>query len=346
MPPIAHILPRLLCSRTVRYDQNFAGWTSDIYANPQKGGVVTEGGSRWYQGYDSDSGSTKLVMTWLYALRAAYARGEVPFVPGMILSWELNVGNSHTRWHWSTPDDTAEPTIPWDAHMHWDHTPVSYTEAALIQQYTKGTAPFYCVNTYMEQSYMFTADNYTVIGAQQPNTPLCPLDSDETIGDAIYELSFWPTQTSLIRFITHSTDSGQSRSGYHVHVNMMAQLLTIGKLSNGNWSTHAQYNFSSLECGVATNGWNILRVIVSKGSLDVYLNPMASEAMAGGIVPRLSWYDSDALPAGEVELTVNGGDVRVDYFSATKIEAFGEYVRVPGEANRQQQKLSALVASE
>ena len=82
-----------------RYDQNFAAWTSDIYANVQKGGVVTEGGSRWYQGYDTDAGSTKLVMTWLYALRAAYGRGDVPFVPGMIVSWELSVGNSHTRYN-------------------------------------------------------------------------------------------------------------------------------------------------------------------------------------------------------------------------------------------------------
>ena len=68
-----------------RYDENFVGWTNDVYANVSKGGVVTEGGSRWYQGYDSDAGSVKIVMTWLSALRAAYAKGEKPFYPGMII---------------------------------------------------------------------------------------------------------------------------------------------------------------------------------------------------------------------------------------------------------------------
>ena len=329
-----------------RYDQNFAGWTSDIYANPQKGGVVTEGGSRWYQGYDSDAGSTKLVMTWLYALRAAYTNGEVPFVPGAIVSWELNVGNSHTRWHWSTPDGTPEPSIPWDAHMHWDHTPVSYTEAALIQQYTKGTSPFYCVSTYMPQSYNFTADNFTVIGEQQMRTPLCTLGDDEVIGDAIYELSFWPGQASTMHLITHASGSGTSMSSYSFSVFTKNKVLSIGKMSNGQYSGKAHFDYSTLDCGVPSNGWNILRVIVANGTADVYLNPMASEAMAGGIRPRLSWRDSGALAAGKVEMRVTGDEVRVDYFSATKLDAFGQYVRLPGEQNSRQEARGEQLASE
>ncbi len=68
-----------------RYDENFIGWTNDVFANVAKGGVVTEGGSRWYQGYDSDAGSVKTVMTWLSAVREAYYKGEKPFYPGMII---------------------------------------------------------------------------------------------------------------------------------------------------------------------------------------------------------------------------------------------------------------------
>ena len=45
----------------------------------------------------------------------AALRGAAPFVPGVMLNWELMVGNSNTRWHWATPDGTAEPGLPWDA---------------------------------------------------------------------------------------------------------------------------------------------------------------------------------------------------------------------------------------
>ena len=41
------------------YDTNFPGWTSAVFSNPSKGGLVTEGGSRWYQHSSGDAGSVK-----------------------------------------------------------------------------------------------------------------------------------------------------------------------------------------------------------------------------------------------------------------------------------------------
>mmetsp|Transcript_65223 Transcript_65223/g.129054 ORF Transcript_65223/g.129054 Transcript_65223/m.129054 type:complete len:147 (-) Transcript_65223:53-493(-) len=55
-----------------------------------------------------------------------------PFVPGVMMQWEMLVGHSMTRWHWGSAEGTAEPAIPWDAHMFPDGTPVSYTEAAAV----------------------------------------------------------------------------------------------------------------------------------------------------------------------------------------------------------------------
>ena len=224
---------------------------------------------------------------------------------------------------------------------------MSYTEAGLIQQYTKGTAPFLCLSTYMPDSYNFTADNYTTIGAKQPRTPLCELADDEAIGDAIYELSFWPHEKYLVRLLTHASGSGNSSSGYYVElVSLASNTLLLSRLYNGYPTIVSRFNYSTLESGVVTDGWNLLRVVVSNGSVEVYLNPTASEAMAGGILPRLSWTDSDPLPPGKVLLSDNGGELRVDYFSATKLDAFGQYVRLPQaraekERSQQQQTVTA-----
>lgn len=83
-----------------------------MYVNVTKGAVITEAGSRWYQPpFPGDQGSTLLVVNFLEALTARVASGTAPYVPGAMISWELMVGNSHTRWHWNSPDGAAEPAI-------------------------------------------------------------------------------------------------------------------------------------------------------------------------------------------------------------------------------------------
>ena len=101
---------------THKYTSNMDQWNQIVFENPFIGGFVSEGGSRWYQGYPSDSGSPLMVVNWLQALRLYYANCKlairpctvdghgVSFVPGVMISWELMVGNSNTRWHWNTKD--------------------------------------------------------------------------------------------------------------------------------------------------------------------------------------------------------------------------------------------------
>ncbi len=237
----------------------------------------------------------------------------------------MNVGNSHTRWHWSTPDNSSEPTVPWDAHLFTDQTPISYTEAGLIQSYTRGTEPFYTVNTYMPNSYNNTRDFYLTIPTDRP-AQVGPTPTT----NGIYELSFWPNKTSSFSLYTHAVST--LATGYEFKVDLATLTLSVFRHSAGQSTELAMWSYSQMECGVVSNGWNILRVIVVGGELDVYLNPMATDAAsADGIQPRVSAVDPTPLQAGLSIVSSTGGGARVDYFSISKLDAYGEYVKLPGK---------------
>ena len=136
-------------------------------------------------------------MVWYYAVRDAFLAGDkkTPWIPGQFISWELIVGNSHTRWHWGTPDHTPEPTIPWDAHMHANGIPISYTESGMILNYTQGINNFYYINTFMPHSYMNTQDEYMTISKSTVNA------FNVNLGDGLYELSVWPNEQFIVYYL-------------------------------------------------------------------------------------------------------------------------------------------------
>ena len=113
-----------------------SGWAKALYSDPEKGAVVTEGGSRWFQPdpgpatgaktNQADQGSPLTVINFFEALRSEKRAGKRPYVPGAIVCWEAMVGNSNTRWHWGTPAGSPEPAIPWDAWMFPDGTYSAY----------------------------------------------------------------------------------------------------------------------------------------------------------------------------------------------------------------------------
>ena len=101
---------------------------------------MTEAGARWFEGMGADAGSPLTVVHYLAALKKTGAA----FVPGVMLAWELTVGNSNTRWSSGPPclaptPFTKEPPIPWCGLLWPDGTPVSYTEAAAIRRYLSPT---------------------------------------------------------------------------------------------------------------------------------------------------------------------------------------------------------------
>jgi hypothetical protein len=103
-----------------------------------KGTMFTEAGARWKGSRRNHAGPTD-VMYWLDEHR----RKKGKPIPGVMLCWELNVGNSNCRWHWvdngykrGKPD--PEPEIPW-CGMQWPNgDPVSLAEAQIVKKHATG----------------------------------------------------------------------------------------------------------------------------------------------------------------------------------------------------------------
>ena len=114
-------------TEVVDHHQYSAPWGSSggVFANPAKGGIVTEAGCRWFQ-QDRDHGSPLTVINWLEAIRAGgSAAGGAPFLPGVMVAWEVMVGSSNTRWSWLSKEGDAEPAVPWCGSLFPDGSPVS-----------------------------------------------------------------------------------------------------------------------------------------------------------------------------------------------------------------------------
>lgn len=119
-----------------QYSTDFPSWNTSIHAAPAKGALVTEAGSRWYQG-QKDYGSVITVMHFMFGQAAqAKAKPELQ-VPGVMLNWEVMVGNSNTRWQWRAHPGDPEPAIPWDGTIWPNGEPVSYTEACAIRAWVR-----------------------------------------------------------------------------------------------------------------------------------------------------------------------------------------------------------------
>ena len=166
---------------------------SPVFSNPKKGGVVSEAGARYFQ-HTHDYGSPLTWIHWLNSIR--HQNGTVPFVPGVMMSWEVMVGQTNTRWHWTSKEGDPEPAVPWCGFLYPDGTPVSYTEAAAIRNYTTGKSDFL---------YFATGqDNPSLKGT--PPKPYIPVNSSGWDGwlsnntsftsEMMYELSIWPDSVS------------------------------------------------------------------------------------------------------------------------------------------------------
>ena len=41
------------------------------------------------------------------------AVATAPFIPGVMIDWEVMTGHSQTRWHWGDHEGAIEPPMPW-----------------------------------------------------------------------------------------------------------------------------------------------------------------------------------------------------------------------------------------
>jgi hypothetical protein len=161
------------------------GHSGGVFANPAKGGIVTEAGCRWFQ-QDKDHGSPLTVVNWLEAIRRGGS--GAPFRPGVMVAWEVMVGRSMTRWGWGSRAGDAEPAIPWCGMLYPDGSPVSYTEAGAFRTYLGQNDDFLYLNTFLPPS-TDTTETFMTIEDGKEWKDWAPTDSLES--GALYELAVW-----------------------------------------------------------------------------------------------------------------------------------------------------------
>jgi hypothetical protein len=315
--------PRARCS----YDTNFPGVMGQVFSNPSKGGIITEGGSRWYQHYPSDAGSVLTFVHWFNHLRPITPSPTAPFAFGMFLSWEVMVGGSNTRWHWATPDGSAEPVIPWDAHMFPDATPISYTEAAAVRNITTGEDSLLGFHNFLPDTWNFTQDTY----AQLTPGATFAVALSQPASDYIIETTVWPNG-AVGGGILFRGDAGTG-TGYFAgfpnpadaHPAVTLEAWTPG----GGRTVLGSFDMSTLDCGLQTGAWNMLRVVANGTRLSVWANPMFNESLTpAGIAgtPRITLTDATFPSGGGVSLVAVGpqgdGPAFFDYVGVLPLAAW------------------------
>jgi hypothetical protein len=162
---------------------------SPVFSNTEKGGIVTEAGARFFQ-HTHDYGSPLSWIRWLNSIH--HGDSTAPFAPGVMMSWEVMVGHSNTRWHWVSKHGDPEPAIPWCGFLYPDGTPVSYTEAAAIRNYTTGKNDFLYFQTGQGSQVSKGAPPQPYIIVNASGWAGWAGDSGASSGGTLYELSIWP----------------------------------------------------------------------------------------------------------------------------------------------------------
>jgi hypothetical protein len=339
------------------YNTDFASWAAILFGSEGKGAVVTEGGSRWYQG-QKDYGSPMLMLHFFSSLRISARK----FVPGAMLNWESMVGNSNTRWQWSAAHYSAEPTIPWDGWIFPDGTPVSYTEVGLLRAYAvagtrdnlRGLAfetgfdedsEFIAWDSFLPQisdSSFIAGDTYLTLSAGEVHTLQAQASTwsgqqpgaagaAPVIGDGIVEASLWPGVDGIAEIWVRAAagSDGSPESGVVVSLSSDGTLEARACRSPASCDSLFTFNMSSVDCGVTTDGWNLVRVVMEGDSLSVWANTMlldvyGSEDPTKQVLtvpgPRANaTVPSYVAAAGSAVLSSSaksGNPIRVDYVSA------------------------------
>ena len=248
-----------------------------------------------------------------------YGPRPPPFVPGVMLQWEMMVGHSMTRWHWGSKEGTPEPAIPWDAHMFPDGTPVSYTEAAAVRNYTTGRDDFLALATYLDPTSLDAPEVYRTLATGE-TADIATAAAAPPAG-TMYELAVWPesADATLVVSIGGGTDPPS------VTLSPSSQTLVV-QLGTQT-ATYDIASHKKPEGGLVIGAWNLLRVALDDEGLRVWFNPQfpdvtgASVAPAGTtpklMPPRLALRTKSAAPRVPPKLSAKaaGGTVRIDYMS-------------------------------
>lgn len=278
-----------------------ASWHGLTFLPPQ-GSVITEAGCRWFQGESGSSGSPLEMLNWLAAMKA---ESDTPYMPGVMLSWTVIVGNDNTRWHWGSKQGTPEPAIPWCGLMWPDGLPVSYTEAHAIAAHTgvlpkqgqaamAGDGPLpkqLWSETFLPQSLDELrsgsyGSTYLSIGGDGSSKPIA-VDFNSTVpvvDDVLIELTLWPTWTNTTRTSKTTTTSEVADQA----VGVLARATTTDAVPTGIFA------------GVTADGKLVLEAWTTA--------TVAGESDSGAalVTRQLGTFDLSTLPPNQEHAAVKG----------------------------------------
>ena len=252
-----------------------------------------------------------------------YGPRPPPFVPGVMMQWEMMVGHSMTRWHWGSQAGTAEPAVPWDAHMFPDGTPVSYTEAAAVRNYTTGRNDFLALATFLDPTSLDAPEAYRTLAAG--DTAEVAADGPAANG-ALYELTVW-FETADAR-VNVTLGSGRDPPSVTADPTTHKLYVTLGTQS----AVYDIHQTGKPEGGIVIGAWNLLRIVHDDASLRVWFNPQFPDVTGASVAPvgttpkpmpprvivkalEAADGESSAQHAPKLTASAAGGTVRIDYMS-------------------------------
>eukprot|EP01063_Lacrimia_lanifica_P017661 TRINITY_DN2469_c0_g1_i1.p1 TRINITY_DN2469_c0_g1~~TRINITY_DN2469_c0_g1_i1.p1 ORF type:complete len:529 (+),score=224.63 TRINITY_DN2469_c0_g1_i1:61-1647(+) len=304
------------------YTTQFTGsWMLPV-THPNKTGLITEGGSRWFAPpFSADAGSPLTVLNFLSAVKRDPATADK--VPGIILCWTWFVGNDNTRWHWSSPEGADEPVVPWDGLFFPDGTPVSYTEMGAFRLYATGVNDFLAYDDFLPKAVV-DGDHFMNLAANQVWHAGKP-GSPGGVGGALAEASFWPEASSGLFHMTSD--------GYNVEVDVAKNLLVLQIAMDADSPPLGTFDLSTLDNkGCKVGAWNVVQLLVTPTSVSVWFNTMLPETGFVGDAsdkarvphapaPRITIAAVQPPADGDVMLWSDVEGMRVDYISKLPVAA-------------------------
>lgn len=252
------------------------------------------------------------------------------FVPGVMLAWELMVGNSNTRWISGPPcytptAATLEPPIPWCGLLWPDGTPVSYTEAAATRKYLGHGDDFIVFDDFLEASAALTGDTFLNLSAGMPPYASAPFAAADGV---MVEASLWfgPAAATAgggaVLQLVDGADAGMWRISINTTMLLVQRLFAVARGGVMRVAAEAALPATSIPSGIPAGAWNILRIVLLSGSsahtststsrtgsetVQVWLNPTAhpTDPRLGKNTPRLNL---TAPPLSWVRTEGNGGE--------------------------------------
>jgi hypothetical protein len=212
--------------------------------------------------------------------------------------------------------ETPEPPVPWCAHLYPDGTPVSYTEAAATREYLTNVSDFLFVDTFLPLASNLTNDVWRSLPVGEAYAP-----TDAIVADGLVETLLWPDTNASVLRLTLRAGAGEGASDGAFEI--VLTLALCGAHGQCDGLVEVRRGGKHI-AAVATKGrlflgaWNLLRAVLRRDTVVIYLNPQYSDAYRpGGVLgsPLLNVSSPGAPSTGRVELCADagGGDMRVSY---------------------------------